>query len=116
MSPLVPHPRSDTHQFSRYFSTLCFLCVWFPCDSVSIHMGAGDDSLSWLGLGPLLHLGLTFVACVVIGLAGGYWLDRALGTSPWLLLAGLGIGIAAAFVTLFRAVKAADRSEGADGH
>jgi F0F1-type ATP synthase assembly protein I len=78
-------------------------------------MRAGGDSPSWRGLGPLLHLGLTFVACIVIGLGGGFWLDRALGTSPWLLLAGLGIGIAAGFVNLFRAMKIAERSEGTNG-
>jgi ATP synthase protein I len=78
-------------------------------------MRAGDDSPSWRGVGPLVQLGLTFVACIVIGLAGGYWLDRALGTTPWLLLAGLGIGIAAGFVNLFRVVKAAERSEGTNG-
>jgi ATP synthase protein I len=78
-------------------------------------MRAGDDSPSWRGLGPLLHLGLTFVACIVIGLGGGFWLDRALGTDPWLLLVGLGIGIAAGFVNLFRAMKIAERSEDTNG-
>ena len=43
--------------------------------------------------------------CVVVGLAGGYWADRWLGTQPWLLLLGLGVGIAAGFVNLFRAIK-----------
>jgi ATP synthase protein I len=41
----------------------------------------------------------------VIGLAGGYYLDRWLGTSPWLTMIGLGGGIAAGFVNLFRSVK-----------
>lgn len=86
-----------------------------PCDSVLIHMSAGSGSSAWRGVGSLAHVGLTFVLCVVIGLSGGYWLDRSLGTDPWLLLVGLGIGIAAGFVSLFRAVKGADRGTGADG-
>ena len=45
----------------------------------------------------------------VIGLAGGYYADRWLGTSPWLTLIGLGLGIAAGFVSLFRAAKDAER-------
>jgi ATP synthase protein I len=45
----------------------------------------------------------------VIGLGAGYYADRWLGTSPWLTLVGLGLGIAAGFVTLFRSVKAAER-------
>jgi ATP synthase protein I len=49
------------------------------------------------------------VLATVIGLAAGYWLDRWLGTSPWLTLIGLGFGIAAAFVTFFRSVKTAER-------
>jgi len=46
-------------------------------------------------------LGLTFVAATVLGLAGGWWLDRRLGTSPGCLLLGLLLGIAAGFKNLF---------------
>ena len=35
--------------------------------------------------------------------------DRLLGTSHWLLLLGLALGIAAGFVNLFRSVSRADR-------
>jgi len=52
---------------------------------------------------------MTLVVATVIGLAGGYYLDRWLGTSPWLTLIGLLFGIAAGFVNLFRAVKRAER-------
>ena len=45
----------------------------------------------------------------MIGLVGGYYADRMLGTSPWLLLLGLALGIAAGFVNLFRSVNRADR-------
>ncbi len=52
------------------------------------------------------HLvGITLVVATVIGLAGGYYLDRWLGTAPWLLMIGLGFRIAAGFLTLFRSVK-----------
>jgi ATP synthase protein I len=57
---------------------------------------------------------MTFVMSTVLGLAGGFWVDRWLGTSPWLLLLGLGFGIAAGFVNLFRAVKDAERREPKD--
>ncbi len=60
---------------------------------------------AWRELGSYAFVGTTFVTCVVVGLAGGYWADRWLGTQPWLLLLGLGLGIAAGFVNLFRAIK-----------
>ncbi|PYM76278.1 MAG: hypothetical protein DME03_09270, partial [Candidatus Rokuibacteriota bacterium] len=54
-------------------------------------------------------IGFALVVATVVGLAGGYWLDRWLGTAPWLMLIGLGFGIAAGFVNLFRSVKRAER-------
>lgn len=60
-------------------------------------------------LGELASLGMTMVLATVIGLAAGYYADRWLGTSPWLLLLGLLLGIAAGFVSLFRAAKAVER-------
>ncbi|MBI2467428.1 MAG: AtpZ/AtpI family protein [Candidatus Rokubacteria bacterium] len=59
-------------------------------------------------VGVLSGVGLTLVICTVLGLGGGYYLDRWLGTSPWLTLVGLLLGIAAGFVNLFRAVGAFD--------
>jgi ATP synthase protein I len=49
------------------------------------------------------------VISTVLGLVGGYYLDRWLGTTPWLLLIGLVLGIAAGFVNLFRSVNRAER-------
>jgi ATP synthase protein I len=68
-----------------------------------------DSGPAWKSVGELASIGMAMVLATVIGLAGGYFLDRWLGTSPWLTLAGLGFGIAAGFVSLFRAVKAAER-------
>jgi ATP synthase protein I len=41
-------------------------------------------------------------AAVVSGLGLGWLLDRWLGTSPWLLVAGLVLGIAAGFYEFLR--------------
>jgi len=70
---------------------------------------AGEQS-AWKALGELSTIGLTLVVATVLGLAGGYYLDRWLGTSPWLTLIGLLLGIAAGFVNLFRSVKRAERN------
>jgi ATP synthase protein I len=64
---------------------------------------------AWRSLGELASVGVAMALATVIGLGAGYYLDRWLGTSPWLTLLGLGMGIAAAFVTLFRSVKAVER-------
>ena len=72
-------------------------------------MAPGDEQSAWKALGELSTVGMTLVLATVIGLAGGYYLDKWLGTSPWLTLIGLGFGIAAGFVNLFRSVNRAER-------
>jgi ATP synthase protein I len=72
-------------------------------------MAPTGDKSAWKALGELSTIGLTLVLATVIGLAGGYFLDRWLGTKPWLTLVGLGLGIAAGFVNLFRSVNRAER-------
>jgi ATP synthase protein I len=73
-------------------------------------MAPSGESSTWKALGELSSLGLSMVIATILGLAGGYYADRWLGTSPWLLLIGLGFGIAAAFVILFRSARAAERA------
>ncbi len=63
-----------------------------------------DDRRRWIRqVGVLSGVGLTLVISTVLGLYGGRVLDRWLGTSPWLMLVGLLLGIAAGFLNLFRA-------------
>ena len=71
-------------------------------------MAPAQDPSAWRALGELSTIGLTLVVATVLGLAGGYYLDRWLGTSPWLTLVGLLLGIAAGCVNLFRTVKRAE--------
>jgi ATP synthase protein I len=62
-------------------------------------------------VGTLSTLGLTLVISTVLGFWGGHLLDGWLGTSPWLLLTGLLLGIAAGFVNLIRVVIALERRD-----
>lgn len=72
-------------------------------------MAQDEEPSSWKALAELSTVGITLVLATVIGLAGGYYADRWLGTSPWLTMVGLVLGIAAGFVSLFRAVKDSER-------
>ena len=73
-------------------------------------MAPPGEKNAWKALAQLSTIGMAMVLSTVIGLAGGYFLDRWLGTKPWLTLIGLGFGIAAGFVNLFRSVKTAERN------
>jgi F0F1-type ATP synthase assembly protein I len=42
--------------------------------------------------GEYAGLGIQFAASIVVFLYIGQWLDRKLGTAPWLLLAGVFVG------------------------
>lgn len=62
-------------------------------------------------------LGLEMGAAVVIGLLFGIFLDRKLGTEPWLTFVFLGFGFAAAVKAVVRAVRSgilADETDGED--
>jgi ATP synthase protein I len=75
--------------------------------------GRREPDRRWIRqVGVLSGVGLTLVISTVLGLGGGYALDRWLGSSPWFTLAGLLLGIVAGFVNLFRAVGAFDRDDG----
>jgi ATP synthase protein I len=66
---------------------------------------ASGERPPWTEMADVAQVGLTLVVATVIGLGAGYLLDRWLGTKPWITLVGLGFGIAAGFLNLFRAVK-----------
>jgi ATP synthase protein I len=72
-------------------------------------MAPTKEPSAWRALAELTSIGMTMVLSTIIGMAAGYYADRWLGTSPWLMLLGLMFGIAAGFVSMFRAVKAAER-------
>jgi F0F1-type ATP synthase assembly protein I len=49
--------------------------------------------------------GLQLIAPMLVLGAIGYWLDRKMRTGPWLLLAGLLVGMAAGFAGFVRLVQ-----------
>jgi len=59
-------------------------------------------------LKQLLHLssiGISMVLAIVFGLVIGVYLDRWLGTEPWLTIVFLIFGVVAAFRNMFHIIK-----------
>jgi ATP synthase protein I len=53
-------------------------------------------------IGPLITVGFSFVLAIAIGAAFGWYLDRLLGTAPWLFLVFFAIGVAAGIRNVYR--------------
>ena len=62
--------------------------------------GGGGARSPWSYFG----LGFEIVVPMLLGIYGGWRLDRWLGTEPWLLLVGALLGMAAGFTAFFRSV------------
>ena len=66
--------------------------------------GAGEKGTS---AGEYAGFGLQFAASIVLFLYLGQWLDRKLGTAPWLLLACVFLGAGGSFYGMYRKLMAA---------
>ncbi len=53
-------------------------------------------------IGALSTVGFSFVLAIVIGVAAGYYLDRWLGTKPWLFFLGFIFGLIAGILNVYR--------------
>ena len=49
----------------------------------------------------LAGLGLQFVVMILLCLYAGMWLDKKLGTAPWLLILGMVVGASTGFYVLY---------------
>jgi F0F1-type ATP synthase assembly protein I len=63
----------------------------------------------WKGIGKYSTVGLDLALSILVGLFGGRFLDRKLGTGHWLTIIGLGFGIAAGVRSVWRALQSANR-------
>ncbi len=68
-----------------------------------------------LGLGVAAAGGFEFTVAILVGLFVGRWLDRRMGTGPWLLILGTFVGAAAGFYNLYRALTTAQRASRSRG-
>lgn len=50
----------------------------------------------------LVGFGWYFGACVIVGVVGGYFLDKWLGTKPIFILIGMILGVVAGFYGMFK--------------
>jgi ATP synthase protein I len=60
-------------------------------------------------LGKFSALGFEMAIAVIIGLVIGSFLDKRLGTGPWLTIVWLGLGFAAGVRSLYRAAVRSGR-------
>jgi ATP synthase protein I len=68
-----------------------------------------DDKRSqWDAVYEAATIGLVFPVAIGVGFFLGRWLDRLFHTNPWLTIIGTALGIAAAFVNLFKAGAKSD--------
>lgn len=56
-------------------------------------------------------VGLQFALTIFVFSFAGVWLDRRLGTSPWLLIICVFAGAAGGFFSMFRKITAAQRRD-----
>jgi ATP synthase protein I len=73
-----------------------------PAARVSRRMYEGLSSSS---------VGLELGIAVIVALLFGMWLDRQLGSAPWMMLVFLVLGLVAGFRNLLRAVARAERAD-----
>lgn len=66
------------------------------------------------GLGHAMRISSDLLAGLIVGGVLGYGLDVWLGTSPWFLLGGLGVGFAAGLRNMARTIKQGEKTSPKD--
>jgi len=65
-------------------------------------------------LGTYAGHGLQFAISIIVFLYAGQWLDRKLGTAPWLMLLLMFVGAGASFFSMYRKLMAAQERDEAE--
>ena len=69
----------------------------------------GDWARALKDVAPYLGMGTALAVTVLLGLAGGYWLDGQFGTRPLFFLLGGAFGLFAALYHFFKTVTGLNR-------
>ncbi len=71
-----------------------------------------ENQQKWIrGAGQASSIGLVLVVAIVIGYVIGSWLDKKLGTAPWLMFIFTLLGIIAGFIQVFRIASQLSKEE-----
>ena len=62
--------------------------------------------------GPYISAGTQYAASIIVCLLVGWWLDGRLGTTPWLLMAGVVLGAVAGFYNLYKTLVSGGGTNG----
>lgn len=65
-------------------------------------------------MGDMMGAGLQFAAVIIVFLFAGMWADRKLGTDPWLMIAGVFVGLTTGFWSLYSRLVLRPRDEARD--
>lgn len=65
----------------------------------------------WDALGLAWEMGYTIAIPLVLFAIGGRFLDRWLGTAPWLMLVGIGVAIVMSSIAITKKVRNVCRAE-----
>lgn len=71
----------------------------------------GKRGTSGLSGSEFAGVGLQFAAVILVFTFAGIWLDRRLGTSPWLLLLCVMLGAGGGFFSIYRKATAAQKRD-----
>jgi len=62
----------------------------------------------------VLDIGIQFAVAVGLCVAGGYWLDKKLGTIPLFIILGTVLGASAGFLNIYKAVYSEKKENSQD--
>ncbi len=74
-------------------------------------MSQRDQEHMWKIAGRYSAVGIEMAVSITLPMLVGMWADKRWGTTPWLVVAGLVIGIGAAGRAVWRVVKLARRDQ-----
>jgi len=67
--------------------------------------------MNYRKLAGVTSLGMTLPSAIIVGLFLGYWLDKWLGTAPWMLVVWTLLGVASGLISLVRGIARYSRDE-----